>query len=64
MIIRVFEKYICYLLALCSRRKQSEAFLLFTWDFLLKETGSYLVWSQCPPHVETIYLICNDRSIQ
>ena len=52
-----FEKYLCDLLALCSRRRQSETLLLFT-GFLLKGTGSYLVWSQCFPHVGTIYLIC------
>ena len=51
-----FEKYLCDLLALCSRRRQSETLLLFT-GFLLKGTGSYLVWSQCFPHVGTIYLI-------
>ena len=52
-----FEKYVCDFLALCSRRRQSETLLLFT-GFLLKGAGLYLVWSQCFPHVGTIYLIC------
>ena len=29
----------------------------FFTGFFLKGTGSYLVWSQCFPHVGTIYLI-------
>ena len=58
---RVFEKYICYLLTLCSRRKQSEAFFSFTWKTW--KTWLYQVWSQCSHHVETIYLICMTNRI-
>ena len=58
---RVFEKYICYLLALCSRRRQSYDHLLFFACFLLKVTGSYPLLccyvNQCSPDIETIYLI-------
>ena len=57
----VFEKYICYLLTLCSRRKQSEAFFSFTWKTW--KTWLYQVWSQCSHHVETIYLICMTNRI-
>ena len=53
----IFERCICYLLALHSRCRKSEAFLLFTC-FLPKGAVSYPVWSQFFPHVETIYLVC------
>ena len=50
----VFEKYECYLLALCSRRRQSET-LLFVYGFFTQ--GNWII-SCLKQIVGTIYLIC------
>ena len=48
--------YICYLLVLCFRHRQSEIFL--SLKFFTQENWPCLISSQCFFHIETTYLIC------